>query len=56
MRSKQVKENDVILAISEMPVVSAPLEMVVDMLAHGDDIVVDLAHNVYGVCLWFLVT
>jgi hypothetical protein len=38
----------VILQIANTPVASAPLEMVIDMLATGDEILVLLARNLYG--------
>ena len=43
-----MKENDIVLAVHGMSVITAPLEMIIDMLASGGDVMIDLARNVYG--------
>ena len=50
-RTKQLKENDVLLAVFGMPVLTAPLEMVVDMFATGKEVVADFARNVQRLSL-----
>ena len=43
-----------ILAVEGIPVATAPLEMITDMLATGNDIKLDVARNLYGTMIIFV--
>jgi hypothetical protein len=47
-----VKEEDVVLAVDGMPVVAAPVELILDMIATADPLVIDVARKVKSMCAY----